>query len=176
MRVFRVVLASFIIWLILRFFKTGKIVISIRFRLLELTMGCVYSYPLFSFQGSNRFLSSEVYFTKPLFDCQVLFQELFNTILFCRFRNNEWYLIRFHSVRQVLFSVLFDISRQLLSQQRMIYYHISLNPSSTIFRTFKEYSVRCLSWQRMIYYQIFFHLSTTNFTFFNFFYFFEFLL
>ena len=36
-------------------------------------MGCVYSYPLFSFQGSICFFSSEDYFIKSSFSCQVLF-------------------------------------------------------------------------------------------------------
>lgn len=64
-------------------------------------MGCVYSYPLFSFQGSICFFSSENYFIKSSFSCQVLF-----------FISDS-----------ILFAVFF--------RQRMIFYQVSFSLSST---------------------------------------------
>ena len=52
-------LASFF-WLTPVFLNRQNCLFSIRFRLLELTMGCVYSYPLFSFQGSICFSAAKI--------------------------------------------------------------------------------------------------------------------
>ena len=64
-------------------------------------MGCVYSYPLFSFQGSNRFVSDEIYFIKSLFRCQVLFQKLFNFyFIFSTRLFSRNHFTRFHFICQ----------------------------------------------------------------------------
>ena len=65
-----------------------------------------YSYPLFSFQGSICFFSSEDYFIKSPSLRLVLFLVLF-VFIFCCFRSNVLYLIRYFSFRQVLYSVPF---------------------------------------------------------------------
>ena len=110
--------------------------ISIRFRLLELTMGCVYSYPLFSFQGSKLLSQQRGLFYQTSFWLSSTFLRTFQSlfcfaafaatndilsdfILFvkyfflylltffaCCFRSNEWYLITSFFIRQVLFFVL----------------------------------------------------------------------
>ena len=70
--------------------------------LTELTMGCVYSYPLFSFQGSICFFSSEDYFIKSSFSCQVLFF-IPDSILFAVFRQ-----------RMIFYQVSFSLSSTFL--------------------------------------------------------------
>ena len=75
---------------------------QLRTTLTELTMGCVYSYPLFSFQGSICFFSSEDYFIKSSFSCQVLFF-IPDSILFAVFRQ-----------RMIFYQVSFSLSSTFL--------------------------------------------------------------
>ena len=75
---------------------------QLRTALTELTMGCVYSYPLFSFQGSICFFSSEDYFIKSSFSCQVLFF-IPDSILFAVFRQ-----------RMIFYQVSFSLSSTFL--------------------------------------------------------------
>ena len=75
---------------------------QLRTTLTELTMGCVYSYPLFSFQGSNLLFSSEDYFIKSSFSCQVLFF-IPDSILFAVFRQ-----------RMIFYQVSFSLSSTFL--------------------------------------------------------------
>ena len=75
---------------------------QLRTTLTELTMGCVYSYPLFSFQGSICFFSREDYFIKSSFSCQVLFF-IPDSILFAVFRQ-----------RMIFYQVSFSLSSTFL--------------------------------------------------------------
>ena len=75
---------------------------QLRTTLTELTMGCVYSYPLFSFQGSICFFSSKDYFIKSSFSCQVLFF-IPDSILFAVFRQ-----------RMIFYQVSFSLSSTFL--------------------------------------------------------------
>ena len=94
---------------------------QLRTTLTELTMGCVYSYPLFSFQGSICFFSSEDYFIKSSFSCQVLFS-IPDSILFAVFFDSEWYFIKYHSVCQALFYLFFCACFHCLCQRILVYH------------------------------------------------------
>ena len=74
---------------------------QLRTTLTELTMGCVYSYPLFSFQGSIRFSAAKIILSNLHFLVKYYFSYL---IRFCLlFFDSEWYFIKYHSVCQALF-------------------------------------------------------------------------
>ena len=74
---------------------------QLRTALTELTMGCVYSYPLFSFQGSICFSAAKIILSNLHFLVKYYFLYL---IRFCLlFFDSEWYFIKYHSVCQALF-------------------------------------------------------------------------
>lgn len=64
-------------------------------------MGCVYSYPLFSFQGSICFSAAKIILSNLHSLVKYYFPYL---IRFCLlFFDSEWYFIKYHSVCQALF-------------------------------------------------------------------------
>ena len=93
---------------------------QLRTTLTELTMGCVYSYPLFSFQGSICFSAAKIILSNLHFLVKYYFLYL---IRFCLlFFDSEWYFIKYHSVCQALFYLFFCACFRCLCQRISVYH------------------------------------------------------
>ena len=105
-------------------------------------MGCVYSYPLFSFQGSIPLFQRRGLFYQTSFSLSSTFLRTFQ-LLFCFaalaatndiLSDSTLFVKYFFLYLSTLFVCRF-------LRQRMIPYHIIFISSSTIFHTFEAYSV-----------------------------------
>ena len=98
-------------------------------------MGCVYSYPLFSFQGSICFSAAKIILSNLHFLVKYYFSYL---IQFCLlFFDSEWYSIKHHFVCQALFYLFFRACFRCLCQ-RILVYHLRSRLSMFFFS-----NIRC---------------------------------
>ena len=118
-------------------------------------MGCVYSYPLFSFQGSNPPFSAARFILPNLFLIVKYFFKNFSIFILFLLSQQRMlsYQISFRS--SSTFFCTFRLFRSPLSQQRVILYHIFFSQSSTFFRTSESYFVYRFLSATVIYYTCF---------------------